>query len=70
MQLVSGGSRARRVPKRHQRHFSYDEGVDEAPSLIAVEAADVEAEIPCDENEPVERVERDEASAPPAFDDE
>jgi len=70
MQPVFGGSRARVIPKRRQRHHSYDESVDEPPKLIAAEAADIEAEIPADENEPVERIERDEAPAPPAFEEE
>jgi hypothetical protein len=30
---------------------------------------EVEAEIPAEENEPVERIERDDADAPPAFEE-
>jgi hypothetical protein len=70
MQPTARGSDARIVPKRRQRHHSYDESVDEPPRLIAEESVEVEAEVPADENEPMERVEADDAAAPPAFEEE
>ncbi len=70
MHPAARGSNAQTVPKRRQRHHSYDESVDEPPKLIADEAADVEAEVPAEENEPVERIERDDTPAPPAFEEE
>jgi hypothetical protein len=70
MQPAAQGSHARAVPKRRQRHHSYDESVDEAAKLIADEPVEVEAEVPADENEPVERVERDDAAVSPLFEDE
>ncbi len=70
MHLTADGSHALSVPKRRQRHHSYDESVDEPPKLIADEVTDVEAERPAEENEPVERAERDDAPLPPAFEEE
>ena len=52
-------------PKRKdRRHYSYDEGADEPAGLIDQEAADVEAEHPIDDTEPVERVDKGEDKAP------
>ncbi len=70
MHPAAGGSNALSVPKRRQRHHSYDESVDEPPKLIADEVTDVEAERPAEENEPVERIERNDTHVPPAFEEE
>src|SRR3984893_8753858 len=43
--------------KQGKRKLSYNESVDEPAKLIADEAVEVEAEIPAEENEPVERIE-------------
>lgn len=52
-------------PKRKGRHrLSYNEGADEAPSLINKESTDIERETPSDETEPVEQVETDEDVRP------
>ena len=52
-------------PKRtDRRHYSYDEGADEPAGLIDKEAADIEAEHPIDDNEPVEQVDKAENKAP------
>jgi len=58
------------IPKGRQRHHSYDESVDEPARLIEDEPADVEAEIPAEENEPIERSEQDEAPPSPLFEDD
>ncbi len=70
MQLTADGLHALAVPKRRQRHHSYDETVDEPPQLITDEATEVEAEHPAEENEPVERIERDDRPVSPAFEEE
>jgi hypothetical protein len=44
--------------KQGKRKLSYNESVDEPAKLIADEAVEVEAEIPAEENEPVERIEK------------
>jgi hypothetical protein len=70
MQAAALGSKAERIPKRRQRHHSYDESLDEPPKLIAEETTDVETEVPAEENEPVERIEREDTSDTPAFEEE
>ncbi len=48
-------------PKRKdRRHYSYDESADEPAGLIDEESADVEAEHPIDDTEPVEQVDKGE----------
>ena len=46
----------RRNSKRRRRRNSYDEGVDEPAKLIEIESVKVEAEVPAEENEPVETI--------------
>jgi hypothetical protein len=58
------------IPNGRQRHHSYDESVDESARLIEEEQTEIEAEVPAEENEPVERGEKDEPPATPAFEDE
>jgi len=56
-------------PKQRDKHHSYNENVDEPAKLINDEAVEVEREVPAEPNEPVERVEDDDTSKPPAFED-
>ncbi len=51
--------------RRDRRHFSYDEGTDEAPALIEKELVDFEREIPIDETDPVEQVEEEKDTTSP-----
>jgi hypothetical protein len=44
-------------PKRRDRHYSYDESVDEPAKLIEDEPVDIEEEVPAEGNRPVERSE-------------
>jgi len=57
------------VPKRRQRHYSYDESLDEPGKLIADEPVEIEREIPAEENEPVEGTEANDSTGPPAFEE-
>jgi hypothetical protein len=57
------------VPKRRQKHYSYDESVDEAGKLIADEPVEIECEVPAEENEPVEGTEANNLTGPPAFEE-
>jgi len=57
------------VPKRRQRHYSYNESLDEDAKLIADEPTDVEKEAPAEENEPVEGNEANNSAIPPAFEE-
>jgi hypothetical protein len=50
-------------------HHSYDESVDEPAKLIEQEPVEIEEEIPAEENDSVERVEENNKSDPPAFEE-
>lgn len=56
-------------PKEKQKHYSYNENVDEAGKLIDSEPTDVEHEVPSDERESVERPPKDDKTGLPAFED-
>jgi|GEM_PF-1547142 hypothetical protein len=70
MRCEPNGANAAAIPKKRQIHHSYDESVDEPGKLIEKEPAEIEAEIPSEENEPVERIEKEEKPLPPAFEEE
>ena len=69
MNMATGGERDTIVPKRRQRHYSYDESVNEPAKLIEDEVVEIEAEVPAEENEPMERIEEDNKSDSPAFEE-
>ncbi len=56
-------------PKQKQKHYSYNENVDEPGKLIDRETTDVEHEAPLGERESVENPPRDDKTGPPAFED-
>ena len=71
MQIASSDKVANTIPKKRHPRRSYNENVDEPAKLIESEPVDVEAETPAEENAPVERIEQeDESGAPPFEDDE
>ena len=49
--------------------LSYNESVNEPANLIAEEPVEVEAEIPAEENEPVERIDDHDRFEPPMLDE-
>jgi hypothetical protein len=57
------------VPKRRQRHYSYDESLDEGATLIANEPTEIEEETPAEESVSVERLEVNIPSETPAFEE-
>jgi hypothetical protein len=57
------------IPKRRQKHYSYDENVDEPAKLIEDEPVEIEEEIPAEENEPLETIENDDNVETPAFEE-
>jgi hypothetical protein len=69
MKATSAGRSRAIVPRRRQRHYSYDESLDEPAKLIADEPVDVEGEAPAEENEPVEKIENNDPAGPPAFEE-
>ena len=70
MQTTSRNSSAKSIPKQRQRHHSYDESVNEPARLIENEPVEIEAEIPVEENEPLEGARPEEKPAFPAFEDD
>jgi len=58
------------LSKRRRRRHSYDESVDEPAKLIERESVEIEAEVPAEENEPVETIEPKDKPETPAFEDD
>jgi hypothetical protein len=56
-------------PKRRDKHYSYDESVDEPGKLIEQEAVEIEQEIPAEEKRPIERIKEDSGPGSPAFEE-
>lgn len=69
MQTTTGSEWSMAGPKRRERHHSHDESVDKPAKLIEDEPVEIEEEIPAEENQPVERVEGNDRSDPPAFEE-
>ena len=69
MGTTAGGEIDAGLSKRRRRRKSYDESVEPA-KLIEIESVEVEAEIPAEENEPVETVEREDKPETSAFEDD
>lgn len=55
-------------PKTKEKHYSYDESVDEDAKLIDAEPVEIEAEVPAEENESVEGA-KEEKPPSPAFEE-
>ncbi|HUB64321.1 MAG TPA: hypothetical protein VL996_07735 [Methylocella sp.] len=55
-------------PKK-DKHYSYNESVDETAKLIDTEPVEVEAEVPAEENEPIESTQEKDNPAPPLFEE-
>jgi hypothetical protein len=69
MDMAAEKKRDALVPKRRQRKYSYDEGLDEPAKLIDDEPAEIEREAPADENEPIEQIEVGIPPEIPAFEE-
>jgi len=68
MDAASSGHSSEHGPKR-QKHYSYNENVDEPAKLIEDEPVEIEREVPAEDKEPVESSEGDEKPASPAFEE-
>jgi hypothetical protein len=55
--------------RRGKRRLSYNESVDEPATLIAEEPVEAEAEIPAEENEPIEGIDEHEGLEAPMLDE-
>jgi hypothetical protein len=69
MNAQSGAEKNRAGPKQRDKHLSYDESVDEDAKLIDAEPVEVEAEVPAEENEPIEGTTQNDKPPPPAFEE-
>lgn len=69
MKTRTGARRISKAPKRRQKHYSYNEGVDEPAKLIEDEPVEIEQEVPAEENEPLERVDENSKSDAPVFEE-
>ena len=56
MKATSAGTCRANVPTRRQRHYSYNESLDEPAKLIADEPTDIEKGTPAEENDSVESI--------------
>ncbi len=69
MQIITDNRRRTIGPKQREKHHSYNETVDEPAKLIDTETVEIEKEAPAEDNEPVERIEEENTSKPPAFEE-
>jgi len=69
MRTVTPTRNASKIPKRRQKHYSYNESVDESAKLIEDELVDIEKAVPAEENEPLERIDKDTTPDTPAFEE-
>ncbi len=69
MGTMTGIQSASKIPKRRRKHYSYNDGVDESAKLIEDEPVDIEKAAPAEENEPLERIEKDNTCDAPAFEE-
>lgn len=69
MRTVTRTRSASKVPKRRQKHYSCNESVDESTKLIEDEPVDIEKAVPAEENEPLQRIEKDDTADTPAFEE-
>lgn len=69
MRTVTRIRKASKVPKRRQKHYSYNESVDESAKLIEDEPVDIEKAVPAEENEPLQRIDKDSTADTPAFEE-
>ena len=69
MNAQSGAEKNRAGPRKKDKHLSYDESVDEDAKLIDAEPVEVEAEVPAEENEPIEGTTQNDKPPPPAFEE-
>ena len=54
MNHPSNAQKNRGGPKEKDKHYSYNESVDETAKLDDAEPVEVEAEVPAEENEPID----------------
>lgn len=66
---VAPCSRSGEVGPKRQKHYSYNENIDEPAKLIADEPVEIEREVPAEERESVERSKDNGKPESPAFEE-
>jgi len=56
-------------PKPREKHYSYDQNVNEPAKLIDDEQMDIEQEIPQEDRQPIENIDKDDQPEPPIFEE-
>ena len=56
-------------PKRRDKHYSYDDNVNEPAQLIDDEPVEIEHEVPAEDKRPIENIEKEDSSEPPIFEE-
>jgi hypothetical protein len=69
MQITAENHSSTIGPKQREKHQPHNKNVDEPAKLIDEEAVEIERELPLDDNEPIESIEDDDTSTPPAFEE-
>jgi len=69
MQITAENPSSALGPKQRQKHYSYNENVDEPAKLIDKEPVEIEREAPAEENEPVERTDKNGKPDAPVFEE-
>jgi hypothetical protein len=67
--LPSNVQKNRGGPKEKDKHYTYNESVEETAKLIDAEPVEVEAEVPAEENEPIESTQEKDNPAPLLFEE-
>ena len=56
-------------PKPREKHYSYDENVNEPAKLIDDEQTDIQQEIPEEDRQPIENIDKGDHPEPPIFEE-
>ena len=64
MKTSEAHRKAKRIPKKRARHYSYNESVDEPGKVLEEEATDIEREAPLEDAEPIDSVEPEDRDSP------
>jgi hypothetical protein len=67
MNLPSNAQTNRGGPKEKDKRYTYNESVDETAKLNDAEPVEVEAEVPAEENEPIDSTSRERQSSSAAI---
>lgn len=67
--MAHAGIKAEAKPKRRDRHYPYDENVNEGDKLIEDEPVDIQSDISSEEKRPIENLETEDTPEPPIFEE-